>query len=749
MKLIIKNILACLVLVLTSLALIKNSVAAEYLVGSQQEYRQVTKKLKAGDVLVLKNGVWKDFEIVFKGKGTKANPITLTAETKGKVILSGLSNLRIAGEYLIVKGLVFKDGYTPTNEVISFKYNSKELAHNSRVTEVVIDEYSNPDRFESDYWVGMYGQNNRFDHSFLRGKRNKGVTMAVRLNTKESQENRHRIDHNYFGPRPIFGSNGGETLRIGTSHYSLSNSYTLVENNYFDRCDGEVEIISVKSGKNILRNNVFFESQGTLTLRHGNGNLVESNLFIGNGVNHTGGIRVINKDQIIRNNYLSGLTGSRFGSGFTIMNGVPNSKINRYHQVENALIENNTFIDIDNIHLAAGADSERTAAPINSVFKRNLLVNQSKQTPFSIFDDISGIKFSDNLANFNLSKINSGFVSKKAIELNKDANGLLVANSKNYGAQLDFVIDKAKTGPTWYDKSDLAKQFDSGKLVKVSPADSALSKAVSAASSGDIIELESGEYVVSKILMLNKVLTIKAADNANVVVYPERSTLFEIQNFGALKIDGLTISGLKAPDSSGNTLIRTQKWGMFYNYQLTVINSRVIDLDINHSYHFFDAGSRSFADHITIKNSVFKNITGDFLRLNKETDDLGIYNAEYVTLKDNEFDNIGGALLDLYRGGTDESTFGPHAYVKGNKIHNIGHSKRNKINAAIKLHGVQQSYVSGNQFTQSELIKVEHTVGDPVTEIENNQFTATAKPEAVELVFKQASTAKITNNTYQ
>ena len=124
--------------------------------------------------------------------------------------------------------------------------------------------------------------------------------MAVKLNTVESQENHHRIDHNYFGQRPILGSNGGETLRIGTSHYSLSNSYTMIESNYFDRCNGEVEIISNKSGSNTIQNNVFFESRGTLTLRHGNGNIVQ-----------------------------------------------------------------NSLINLDHIHFAAGSDAKRSAAPIN------------------------------------------------------------------------------------------------------------------------------------------------------------------------------------------------------------------------------------------------------------------------------------------------------------------------------------------------------------------------------------------------
>ena len=278
--------------------------AADYLVKDQTEYFAASAKLVAGDRIILSNGVWQDFEILFEGIGTKESPITLTAQEKGKVFISGQSNLSLFGEHLVVSGLVFKDGFTPTSSVISFRKSESELANYSRVTEVVIDNFNNPERFDTDFWVMMYGRHNRFDHNHIEGKRNKGVTMAVRLNTEDSRENFHSIDHNYFGPRPILGSNGGETLRIGTSHYSLSDSNTLVENNYFDRCDGELEIISSKSGNNIIRGNVFFESRGTLTMRHGNDTRVENNVFFGNGVEHTGGIRVINKRQTVVNNYI-------------------------------------------------------------------------------------------------------------------------------------------------------------------------------------------------------------------------------------------------------------------------------------------------------------------------------------------------------------------------------------------------------------------------------------------------------------
>ena len=127
--------------------------------------------------------------------------------------------------------------------------------------------------------------------------------MIVGLDTEASIENNHKIDHNYFGPRPTFGNNGGETLRIGTSHSSLKNSNTLVESNYFDRCNGEHEIISNKSCQNTFKYNTFFECTGTLTMRHGNETFVDGNVFIGNGKPSTGGVRVINESQTVINNY--------------------------------------------------------------------------------------------------------------------------------------------------------------------------------------------------------------------------------------------------------------------------------------------------------------------------------------------------------------------------------------------------------------------------------------------------------------
>ena len=60
------------------------------------------------------------------GKGTAEAPITLTVQEKGKVTLRTVPSAiyrRAPGS----GGLVFKNGYTPTSEVISFRKDKETL----------------------------------------------------------------------------------------------------------------------------------------------------------------------------------------------------------------------------------------------------------------------------------------------------------------------------------------------------------------------------------------------------------------------------------------------------------------------------------------------------------------------------------------------------------------------------------------------------------------------------------------------
>ena len=718
----------------------------EVLVKTQEEYADAIKSVSPGDTIVLANGRWEDFEILFTGEGREDAPIRLRGETPGGVFLTGQSNLRLGGEYLEVSDLVFKDGYTPTQVVVAFRENKRNLANNSRVSNVVIDNYNQPERYGVDFWVLMYGKNNRFDHNHLVGKRNQGVTMAVKMDTEESRENNHRIDHNYFGPRPILGSNGGETLRIGTSHFSRSNSNTTVENNYFDRCDGELEIISSKSAGNKILNNTFFESRGTLTMRHGNDTLVEGNVFFGNDVDHTGGVRVINARQTVRNNYMEGLKGTRFGGAFVVMNGVPNGPINRYDPVIGSVIENNSMINSDNLQLGAGADEERSGPPSDTTFMDNLIYNEDGRDVFTVYDDMSGIDFQNNvLGSMDPPDFTGGFKREK-VNLTRAENGLMYPQSSvEAGASRDLKVTvKDMTGVSWYPKSDPNVAFGSGKTISVNSDEGALFAAVQSAEPGDTLSLSAGDYVVGKFLKIGVPLTIKA--NGNVNLSFERSALFEILDGGSLQLMGLNISGADAPDYKGNSVIRTQPYAMLQNYRLEIIESDFEDLDINKFFNVVSAAKGTFADNILIKDSNFETVSGGIFKLDTENDDYGIYNAEYLTIENSSFKDVQGALVDYYRGGRDESTFGPHFNMTGSKLENVGAGKENKSKASIHLHGVQVTNISDNVFTGNTPFLITHTVSEPKTKIFKNKFVDTPAPLVVELNSGLPPTAVIIDN---
>ncbi|MDN3638264.1 polysaccharide lyase 6 family protein [Simiduia curdlanivorans] len=695
-------------------------------VSNEAELKRAVQQAQPGQTIVMKNGVWKNIEILLQAEGEEGKPVSLVAESPGGVIISGESNLTLAGNYLVVSGLVFKDGYSPTGSVISFRKSKTEYANHSRVTETVIDRFNKTERFESDIWVTLYGKNNQFDHNHLVGKMNQGVTLAVRLDTEESRENNHRIEYNYFGPRPVLGSNGGETIRVGTSHYSLTDSKTKITHNVFDQCNGEVEIISIKSGANEISNNLFVESAGTLTLRHGNGNIVENNVFLGNNKPHTGGIRVINADHIIRNNYLQGLTGYRFGGGLVVMNGVPNSPINRYHPVKNVVIERNTLVDISAVQLAAGADAERSEAPSDTSFNENLwMATAPMGETFTAYDSLDGITFS----NGGVSGLTTSVaINAKETAVSKNAAGFWQADDNSVGAKMDNApVTLDQVGVAWYPKGDLRPKLNSGKTISVSAQSGMLEAAVANSQPGDVLELAAGEYTVDRVLVVRHPITIKGvaaqqlSDLATKIQFT-RNALFQIEDGGSLRITSVVIDGSSADDSAGNAAIRTTRYGMLNNYRLELDRVWVKDLNINHSFSLLKVSMSTMADEISIRNSRVETVTGDVLRLNVETEDLGIFNADYVTLVDNEFSKVDGNIVALYRGGTDESTFGPHLLMQSNRIADSGKGSRNAQKTIALLEGVQVVDILDNSASQSGDFIAHSRVGEPVYWIKNNQL---------------------------
>lgn len=344
--------------------------ADEYMIENADQLSDLT--THPGDVVILKNGVWMNQNLVFTGNGTAEQPITLRAETGGEVILTGNSSLRLYGEYLVVDGLLFADGTTSSEAVIEFRISSSKKARHCRVTNTKIINY-NPSGKDTDYkWVSLYGHHNRVDHCHFEGKTHNGALLVVWRTTDPDY---HQIDHNYFARRPDLGYNGGEIIRIGISETSLSDSHTLVENNLFEECNGEIEIISNKSGHNIYRNNTIRDSRGTLTLRHGNSCEVYNNFLFGGTSKDCGGIRIIGKDHKVYNNYLQDIRGDEYRAAISIVNGMPDSPLNEYLRVINALVVNNTLVNCAHpIVIGAEVDQLKSLPPKDCHISNNVVV---------------------------------------------------------------------------------------------------------------------------------------------------------------------------------------------------------------------------------------------------------------------------------------------------------------------------------------------------------------------------------------
>ena len=346
-----------------------------------------------------------------------------------------------------------------------------------------------------------------------------------------------------------------------------------------------------------------------------------------------------------------------------MMNGVPNSPPNRYVPVINAKVNNNTFVNCDYIQLCAGSDAERSHAPRTSEISENIFYNDVKKDIFTAYDDISGITFKDNILSKNtLTTFKNGFTTAD-MKLVKNKQGFLIPVSNKIKTKIEIsplIATKENTGTTWYAKADKTIALNSGKIIVAKPGINTVFDAATNSQAGDIIELQSGgEYVFTKAVEITHPLTFKTSGEEKATILFERMMAFEIQNGGSLSLENLKFDGASAPDYAANSVISTSKNSMIENYKLLIDKCEFENLIVNHSFDVLRVAKGTFADTISIQNSKFKNITGHIAALDTETDDIGAYNVEHFIMKNNILKDVQGSAIRIYRGGTDESTFGP------------------------------------------------------------------------------------------
>ncbi|NEW08273.1 lyase [Paenibacillus sp. SYP-B3998] len=336
-------------------------------VSNSQELVSALSKASAGTTIVLANGTYtQNGPFIVSGKnGTANSPITIKAANRGMAIISGGASLQVQNSsYVHVEGLKFTNsGHTGL---------LLDGSNNIRVTRNLFALQASGGAL---IWLQVSGVNshhNQIDHNDFGPKSDTDPLIAYQGDGDGNISQHDVIEYNYFHDVGPWVANGKETIRLGLSGISLSNGDNTIQYNLFENCDGEPEIVSVKSSNNTVRYNTFKTSKGGLTSRHGHNNAFYGNFFLGDGVEtEQAGIRIYGNDHKIYNNYMENLTASAIildngnfdgGSGGYPPNPTPDDlraqwKIYRAQVVNNTIVNSSTGIIVGSGKAYAPQDS--------------------------------------------------------------------------------------------------------------------------------------------------------------------------------------------------------------------------------------------------------------------------------------------------------------------------------------------------------------------------------------------------------
>jgi poly(beta-D-mannuronate) lyase len=349
-----------------------------------------------GDTIVLANGTYSGFTV--SHDGTSTAPITIQAANQGQAtVSSGIIHLA-STSYVTLQGLnITSNGGTQTIDgtsrivVVWF-----EVADHCQLTRCTVHP-SAPAQYTQFVFLSGASNANRVDHNEFGPNTVHGCHMvwpcgnstipgvtppSDRTSWAEgfgpynpNMARNTRIDHNYFHDQ---AAGTAETIVTGafgtTGDYQDAN--TLIEYNLFVNCDGDPEIVSVKSSSNTIRYNTVLTSGGQFSLRAGNNSFVYGNFVKAGGKSGSGGVKVYEKNHTVFNNYIENT------DQYPILIGAGDSYTSStfaHAQVFNAWIINNTVVAAGNRPVIMGHGSTDNLPPTNVVFANNIIQGSASQ----------------------------------------------------------------------------------------------------------------------------------------------------------------------------------------------------------------------------------------------------------------------------------------------------------------------------------------------------------------------------------
>ncbi|MCR6484799.1 polysaccharide lyase 6 family protein [Amycolatopsis sp. OK19-0408] len=369
--------------------------AAQVRVTSLAALQSALDKANPGDTIMLADGTYSaSATLSIKRSGTTSAPVTVAAEHTGKATITGSKTFAFAGgvSNVVLRGFKFRGGAS---------LSVPAGASHNRLTR-------NDFQLTSDgNWVTVSGDDTVVDRNVFQNRTSQGVFLQI-LGPSGAMAKHVHVHHNYFFNHQFAGSNGGESIRLGLSDRQSYSANALIENNLFEKADGDSEAISVKSSDNVVRYNTIRDSKGYIVLRHGNRSVVEGNLLFGSGIRFHG------NDHEIVDNYVAN-SGDRaivFGSGDEADSG-PTSKL--HDRPDRVTVAYNTVLGSKSVIDGDGGDFK----PKDCVVADNIV--KGTAGPLVTLPSGSTVKYEGNITFGGSAGIPSRSVDPKLV---KDAAGL-------------------------------------------------------------------------------------------------------------------------------------------------------------------------------------------------------------------------------------------------------------------------------------------------------------------------------------
>ncbi len=340
------------------------------MITSEKELQLALKGTNLGDVIVVKDGVYSDWDMEVACEGSEDSPVVIRPETPGGVTLVDESSFKISGAYVTLSGFRFEDCGLMDSCVLI------DGGLSVRVTDCCFEGASGRAPV---IMVRGRSVDCRVDHCRFIKPEARSVQVVVQ---GERSPMRTVIDHNLFQDvPPIPSGNGRETIQIGQSqpNWGWFCPLTIVEYNTFLRCDGEIEIISNKSSRNTYRYNLFKDCKGELVMRGASHCEIIGNRF----ENCTGGVRLSGTHHRVMDNVIV----NPQKIGIQLRYGMTEELGGHYQAVGHCLIANNTIVNAKAVGLFVGSSRDRdagekgvsTIAPYANQIVKNIVAGEQGQ----------------------------------------------------------------------------------------------------------------------------------------------------------------------------------------------------------------------------------------------------------------------------------------------------------------------------------------------------------------------------------